>query len=101
MPKRAAKAMPKQDSRETESMRQELRRLVSDLKATPFFDGELKTVTLAADSNVVSHSLGRAPEGAFITVPKGQATSVYFTTSNDATLTLVSSAAVTAQVWIF
>lgn len=61
----------------------------------------VKDVTLAIGANVINHKLGRVPQGWMIIDIQGAATVYRSAAFNDLTLTLTSSAAVTASLYVF
>lgn len=69
----------------------------------PFLDGVSVRVALANGANVVSHKLGRKPQGWFLT-RKDAAVHVYETNAAPFTATsilLTASASVNVTIWIF
>lgn len=78
-------------------------KLLNPLLANPLMQGQLITnVALASGTTQVNHKLGRPPQGWFLVAPLGAAT-VYQGTQNTPSLTLalVSSAAITTDIYVF
>lgn len=63
----------------------------------------LKNVMLNNGTTVINHRLGRTPQGWFLSAPKGAATVYEASKQPNATLTLtvVSDAAITTDMWVY
>lgn len=72
--------------------------------ANPIINGlQLSNIPLASGATTINHFLGRNMQGWFVTDIDGVATIYKPKTApfNSKTLTLVSSAAVTANIWVY
>ena len=74
---------------------------LAKISHTPFQAGILfSNVSLASGSTQISHKLGRQPQGWVVTDLNGAAT-IYRSSWDSKYITLSSSAAVTASLWVF
>lgn len=60
----------------------------------------LKDVAIGTADTVINHKLGRTPLGYIVTTKSGLG-DIYDTGRNSKTLTLISSAAVTVNLWVY
>lgn len=79
-----------------------LRRLIDNYIGTKeILDGiPLKAVEIGTGPTEINHKLGRTPLGYLITSKSGLG-DIYDTARNTKTLTLISSVAVTADLWVY
>lgn len=88
-------------SRELNQVQSNLATALQPVFTSPFFEGQFANdISLISGTTVVQHGLGRQLTGWFVTDIDGAAT-IYSTGKTDSTLTLVSSAAVTVNLFVF
>lgn len=90
------------DVRELSMMETQWASLLNPILANPFTNPSiLKNVALINGATVINHKLGQLQQGYVITNINGAATVYRSQPFNDLTLTLTSSAAVTADILVF
>lgn len=76
--------------------------ILNPILSNPLIQGNLlEKVVLAIGATVISHKLGRKPQGWIITDINASATVYRSAAFNDLTLTLTSSAVATVNLYIF
>lgn len=75
---------------------------INPILNNPLVNGQLlKNIEIVAGSNVINHLLSRQMQGYFVTNANAAATIYRSQPFNTQTLTLVSSAPVTIDLWVF
>lgn len=73
------------------------------LNNNPFLNGVMYApgTQMTVGNNVISHRLGRTPQGWIVTRVTGAATNLYEVSRNERTITLNASAAGVCEIWFF
>lgn len=95
-------ALVQTTDRNVNQLQSNIKQALQPLLINPLLVGiTLSNVSLASGANTISHKLGRTIQGWMVTDVNGIATIYRSAPLNDSTLTLTSSAPVTASIYVF
>lgn len=90
----------KTDQRDVEQLQSNCAQQFTAIKDCPFLSGAAVSASLVTGSNKVDNPLQRTIQGWIIT-DRDSAATVYKSTSDNFTVTLVASAPINLQIWLY